>query len=51
MAFVPISRRPFRPGLLRRLLTWRPALRSVEMLPQALRRDVGLTEGGLTDRR
>lgn len=46
MTFAPtrISRRPFRPGLLRRLLGLRPALRPVESLPDALRRDVGLID-------
>ncbi|MGK9230554.1 hypothetical protein KXS07_04295 [Inquilinus limosus] len=45
MAFVPISRRPFRLGLLRRLVTTRrPTARSVETLSQALRRDIGLTD-------
>jgi hypothetical protein len=41
-ALTRISRRPFRRSLLRRLLGLRPALRSVETLPDALRRDVGL---------
>ena len=36
------SRRSFRRGLLRWLLGSRPAPRSVETLPDALRRDVGL---------
>ncbi|MGF6228119.1 hypothetical protein QFZ27_002074 [Inquilinus ginsengisoli] len=37
-----ISSRPFRRGWLRWLFRLRPALRSVETLPDALRRDVGL---------
>lgn len=37
-----ISSRPFRGGWLRRLFRLRPAPRSVETLPDALRRDVGL---------
>lgn len=45
------SRRPFRRGLLRRLLAWRPTARSVETLPDSLRRDVGLAETVLADRR
>ncbi|MFE0755154.1 hypothetical protein ACFW16_14450 [Inquilinus sp. NPDC058860] len=44
------SRRPFRRFLLRRLLAWRPAIRSIEALPDSLRRDVGLAERGLADR-
>lgn len=50
-ALTRASRRPFRRFLLRWLLAPRSAPRSVETLPDALRRDVGLTEGDPTDRR
>ncbi|MGO1080803.1 hypothetical protein [Inquilinus sp. CA228] len=43
-ALTRTSRRPFRRFLLRWLWTPRPTLRSVETLPDALRRDVGLSD-------
>jgi hypothetical protein len=46
MTFAPtrIARRPFRLGLLRRLLAPRPTTRPVETLPLTLLRDIGLTD-------
>jgi hypothetical protein len=41
-AWTRIARRPFRLGLLRWLLTPRRTPQSIQRLPEALRRDVGL---------